>query len=461
VRGGEGVGSVLNRLRDLRMRIGPLWWHGGLQFLVSRLGDGINFYIGMILVPAAIDGSKLGAVLPLSNIPALLVIPLSVVLQALLKYLTIFRARGETGKIRRVMRDMFLFSVGLSVLTALVLLTGRGFIMHRLKLTDPAVMWMVGAVAVASCWSGVALTAVQGTGKYYRLTFGTLAGPVARLVLCLLLLRGLQVTGYFAAQAGGMAVMVLALVWGLGRKSAAVPFESYTADLRAMWKYLVPVGVMMLLTSAQGVIEPWIVRQRLPEADSAAFYIVSMFGNMPAFVCSALMPFLFPMVSDRHERGESTSGLHGQALAGTAVVSIGAALVLGLAARPLLDLYGPWRAYAGYAPYVWLLGLSSALRSLAILHGFHEAACRRFGFLKYYVPVMVGEVALLCCLMGWGFFKPWLPGAAWRAVDAAVRPDLSFVVALILLARGAIAAGIAVESLRLRAGARACAAAGG
>jgi len=73
----------------------------------------------------------------------------------------------------------------------------------------------------------------------------------------------------------------------------------------------------------------------------------------------------------------------------------------------------------------------------------------------------VGEVALLYCLMGWGFFKPWLPGAAWRAVDAAVRPDLSFVVALILLARGAIAAGIAVESLRLRAGARACAAAGG
>ena len=60
------------KLRDLRTKLGPLWWYTLMIFLVQRFGDVINAFIGVWLVPRYVPMEELGSLRPLMQIGALL-----------------------------------------------------------------------------------------------------------------------------------------------------------------------------------------------------------------------------------------------------------------------------------------------------------------------------------------------------------------------------------------------------
>ena len=84
-------------LRRLQERLGPLWWYTLLGFIVNRLGDVINIFIGLYLVPRLLPGEDLGALLPLMTVGAVFSPPLALLLLPVSKFLSIFAAREETG----------------------------------------------------------------------------------------------------------------------------------------------------------------------------------------------------------------------------------------------------------------------------------------------------------------------------------------------------------------------------
>ena len=130
-------------LKQIHDRLGELWWHAGLSFVISRLGDVVNLFIGLWLVPQFVSKSELGAVLPLVSVGAIFSMPLGICLIPVAKFLSVFVAKGEHGKAKALLRDAIMLSGAfILVLIAMVFWSVEG-IMARLHVGDPRMAWPI------------------------------------------------------------------------------------------------------------------------------------------------------------------------------------------------------------------------------------------------------------------------------------------------------------------------------
>jgi hypothetical protein len=205
-----------------------------------------------------------------------------------------------------------------------------------------------------------------------------------------------------------------------------------------MFSYMLFVGVLSIASALQTTVEPWVVRHRLSEADSGGFYFAVLFGSIPAYLGTAVLSFLFPLVSEAHEKSEETRGMLRQAMMGVAIAGLCVVAGFALFGRELLQIRESWRPYIDYAPYIWLMALVSTLDTIISCYISHETACRRFRFLRYYSPMIAAEAVFLYGLMGWGFFQAWMPEPWWKAVNAWPVRNLMFVIGVMLVTRIAV-----------------------
>lgn len=449
---------MINQLRRVKSRMGPLWWHGLLMFMVMRCGDFVNLYIGMFLVPEILAKESLGAVIPLTKLAALVGVPIGIIGQTGRKYTNVFLVKGDFGKIRRMLRDLGIASSVLSVLVVVAFLACWPLIEERLKVDDHArlIAMLIAATAVISCWLPVVSMVVQGLKGFYVITFSQLARPVVRLGVILATLVSLQVAGYLLANVLSMlCALVFLAIWLIRRFPKGEPSSCYRSHIPEMLRYTMPIALIVIVQGLQVALEPWIIRQRLPYVDSAGYYIAAMFGDIPRWVAPALLPFLFPLVSERFERGDSTRDLHLQTLGFALLIGGGISVGLFFCGEWLVTLRPAWSAYAAYANFMCPISVIATIDVLLTTHMTHENASRRFHYLRYYVPLLMGEVVLLYGAMGWSFFRAWLPSGLWEGVDALIHRDLTFIVGFMLAARVLLALCLACDVMWGRSNRRA------
>jgi O-antigen/teichoic acid export membrane protein len=425
--GGSPLRRILKRAGALERRMGVLWWHTGWMFAVSRAGDLISLYIGIFIVPDVLSRDELGAVLPLTTLIPFVALPITVIMMAAVKYIGTFHAEGQLGKVRALIGDLVRMTAVLSVLLMVALVALRTPIQNSLRIQSPLVVVLVGLSAIATCWMPLVTAVCQGLKHFYRITLTKLAGPVARLGVVLLLLRPLGLAGYVASLFAATLAQVALLATGL-RSVAIVQAEreSYSEHKRAMVRYALTAGLFSLVSTWQAFFEPWMIRHALSPADSAGYYVAAMFGNIPLWVAPAMTPFLFPLLSERHETGRSTRPMHLQSLGAILAIGVAVAAALALLMPWMLTLRASWREYAAYAPFAWRQAVITTLSVLIGTHALCQTACRRFGFLWYCVPLVAIETAVIFA---------WAPGhgpAADQWWQHAFGKDLNAILRLML-----------------------------
>jgi O-antigen/teichoic acid export membrane protein len=427
---------IVNTVRKLKQRLGPLWWHSMLMFLASRFGDFIGLYIGMFLVPAVLAPEKLGAVLPLLKFSAVVAVPMNIVARTAMKYINTMLVREEHGRIKSLLRDLTLLTSGISIFIILVLSIGWRFIERRLKIQDDRILWLIVISVIMACWTPLAQFMSQGLKHFNRIILARLLSPISRLIVILLVLKQLQIVGYLSANVIVSLVSLLLLGDGLLRYLRRdIMAESYRDLLPDMLNYAKPVATVTLMVAVQLAAGPWIIRQRLPETVSAGYYIAAMFGNIPLWVAPAMLPFLFPLVSEHHEKGVSTTKMHIQALGAVLFAGAGISLILFIFGGRILQLRPAWNEYSEYAVYMWQIALITTMDTLFFCHVTHDSACKRFRFLSYYVPLVVIEVILLGILMGWSHFSGVMPEALWQLIGRKIPVDLHSVLCIMITMR--------------------------
>ena len=435
-------------LRGIKGRLGPLWWYAAWMFAAGRMGDAVNLYIGLWLAPRFVTQAELGALLPVINVSTVYVLPLSVLLLPVPKFLNTFAARNETGKARALLRDTLAVSGAYALAMAgFVLWTGDAMLL-RLKLADPRLLWLMAGFALLSLLSPVAAAAQQAFKLFKSMVAAGAASPWVRLAGMLVFLPALGGLGYLLAQLGLGAVgigIAGAAVWLAARRMGRC--EPYRAHWGEMARYAVPLVLGMLAGRVQGPVESLVIRQRLAEEVSAGWYYVVMFGMIPAYFTGAVTPFLWALVSDRFERGERTEGLMWQSLAFNFAVGGAVALAAYFLAPPLFQLPWdvPWKPYAEYAGYVWVVCLMNVVRGGTAVFTAHETACRRFGYMWYSIPASLVCSLLLYVLPGWVFFKPWLPRGFWEWCDARIVVSLDLLLGVMLASSFAVLLGMAAQ----------------
>ncbi len=403
----------------LRSRLGELWWYTLLGFIVSRIGDVVMLYIGIYVVPKFMPAKELGAVTPLMSVGAFVGLPIALLLIPVGKFLNVFAARREYGKVKALLLDSIYVNLAFAVFVLVWLAFAGGGILERMHVTDRRILIPVAAFAVLSCLEPIISSAQRALKCFRSMLVAGLGGPYVRLAGMLLLLAPFGAFGYLSAQ-------LAMTLWGVGCALVALHLYlrkcggrvSYRADVRDMVAYSLPLVAMTFAGRIQGPVEAFVIRHRLPEEVSAGYYFSTMFGLIPGYATSALVTFFWPIVSEKFEKGESTRKLLMQSMLFNLAVGGVALLAVALVVPYVFRLPGPWKGYEEYSRYVWLAGLITLLKSVQAIYMSHESACRRFVYVKYMVPLMLLEAAVLYGLPAWSQAAPYVPRSVWSFVDA-------------------------------------------
>jgi O-antigen/teichoic acid export membrane protein len=413
----------------IKARLGDLWWYTFLLFCAQRVGDAINLFIGLWLVPHYVPQAELGAVLPLAQIGNVLGLPLMVLLWGMTRFLSLYAANQETGKLKALLRD----ASCLMLVLVLGTLAYANFVMppvfERMRVANGHLGMLIvlsGAVAAAA---PIASTALQGLKLFRTTIIVTLISAPLRLAVMAVCLPIRGLSGYFVGQTiPGLITMGFSFVGLrhiLNRKVKAVPY--WRADGKRILAYLIPCALLAFFSVMQSSVETFVIRHRLPDLESAAFYMISRFAETGAYMGIAVIFVAFPLIAEKHERGEATERIMWHSMAGTLLAGgllAGGFLLFG---RMLLGSVASWRLYAGFAPQMALLTLIHAVRVATSCFLSAEMACGRSRYLLHYGFLLSMESVLLYASTGFLFFVPYVPADWIRAVELFNPCRLTFV----------------------------------
>lgn len=436
-------------LHAIHGKLGDLWWYTLLGFGVNRAGEVVNLVIGIYLVPRLVPAEELGAVTPLMSVAGFVGLPIALLLIPVAKFLNVFAAREEYGKVKALLLDSLLVSLALAFFVLAWLSATGDAILERMHLADRRILLPVAGFAFLSCVEPIT-TAAQRSLKCFRgmLAAGFLS-PYVRLAAMLALLAPLGALGYLTAQFAmslfnfgfGLAVLCLFL------RRIRCRRESYWPNLREMALYSLPLVAWTLAGRIQGPVEAFVIRHRLPTDVSAGFYFATVFGAIPGYAVGALSTFFWPIVSERFEKGRSTRGLLLQSMLFT--MGVGALAIAAVAAviPHVFALPGPWHAYGAFSKYVWQVGLLAILKGVQGIYTSHESACRHFAYIWYMVPLMLAEAAVLYALPAWHAAAPYLPASIWSFVDAHWTTTLQSLLSVTIVFNALFAAAMIADWL--------------
>ena len=428
-------------LQKIHARLGDFWWYSLMLFVACRTGDAIQAFIGLWLVPKCVGASELGAVMPLQSLAGLLTTPLAVIAVVFSKYVNVYATRGEYGKVRSFIRDVFAATAVLFVLCLGGAYLVMPFFYERLRVASGSLTLLILLCGLMGSVSAIVTSAQQGLKRFKTMSVMNILGAPIRLVTMLVAMPFRALSGYILGQTTPPATTSLLSIVDIHRVlKGHAPDATWRRDLPAIWRYLWPYAFCTILITLAGAMTATIYRQRLPVAESAAYYMLTRLSEIAAFVSLTVGAILFPMASEAHEKGKEDRSLLSKSVLATLGGGIALALAFGLVARPIFSLTDVWRAYLPYAPLLPILTLTSGVGLSALAIANYELACGRIATMALYAVLNLAWAGALVAFTGADFFIGILPNAVIRAMHAAHFEDLgnllayTFVFQIVMLA---------------------------
>ena len=414
-----------NFLHRLREKCGDFWWYSILIFIACRSGDAIQAFIGLWLVPHYVPQRELGAALPLLQIGGTFGLPLSILIIPFSRWLTLYATRGEYGKVKRMLSLAF---KSVFVAFAMVLLLAHFILPHffeRLRVAEGSLGILIICTGLIGPFSSVFGNALQGLKRFKTIAVVNALGAPVRLVVMLATMPFRALAGYMLGQMSAPVVNIVVSFFSLrkdlGSGVKAEPLGQ--TDVREMVRYTIPVAVNLLVATVMGSWQALLIRQRLPEIESASFYIISRLAEVAAYAGMSLSVVAFPLAAEAREKGGRGDGLLWRLLGGTFLPGLAVTAIFAVSGKMLLESVPLWRDYVPYWPLLVFYTLRLAVCTTYSVFSTYEIAAGRFRFLLYWIPFMLAETGVLVALTGYSAFNGILPTGIvdWMASVSAAR----------------------------------------
>ncbi len=413
-------------IQRLSGTLGELWWFTLLMFVTQRFGDLINAVVGLWLVPKYVPADELGAVLPLTSVGALMGLPLGILLVPFMKFLSKYMALQEYGKVKRLLRDTFLFAGGVFLVVSAAAYLLMPFFFERVRVANGSLGFLIIATGIIGALAPIFTTALQALKKFWTLTATGFLAALVRLTTMAVCLPIRGLSGYFVGQIMPalftMGVAFCSLRPHLNKSVKMVPY--WDADAKRIIRYTGWVALLLAATTLQTLVENLTIRQRLPDLDSAAYYMISRFSEIATCLGMSIALVLFPVVSTRHEHDKegSSKKLLVQAMFGAGLFGGLFAVACAVGGGALFSLKSDWHIYKPFVPHMAFLSIILTLRS-GVVYCFtmHQAARERFGHVPWFVAIAFFEIVTLYTLTGYTVFQGILP-TTWIDAIAAFNP---------------------------------------
>ena len=406
-------------LERLHARLGDFWWYSLMLFCACRAADLLNAFVGLWLVPKYVDPSELGAVMPLTQFANFLAIPVAAFANTFRNELTRLSIGKEFGKLKTLMRGVF---VATAIFLFLAIIVARFMLpvfLERIRIVEGSLGIVIIAASFIGAVSPIYTNALQALKKFKAQSVINIAGAPIRLLVMLVAMPFRAITGYFVGQAATPAFNMAASLFAL-RKELSAKAESYwTRETFKKFSALLAIFLASgIVGGINGLVESTIIRQRLPDLDSAGYYMATRFSEIATYLFGAISFALFPIAADLAERHiERRRLVVKSTLANFAFCAlVGVASIL--FGRQVLGFMPHGEEYAAYW---WAIPWLTVITAIGSVQGFYttaEIAAGRFGFMKWLLPVDLGYSALLLTVTGYGYFTSIFPTSWSTLLDA-------------------------------------------
>ena len=402
-------------LDRLHARLGDFWWYSLMLFCACRAADLLNAFVGLWLVPKYVDPTELGAVMPLTQFAGFLAIPVVVFANTFRNELTRLSIGKEFGKLKTLMRGVFAATAVFLFVAIVVARFTLPLLLERIRIVEGSLGLVIIAASFVSAVAPIYSNALQALKKFKAQSVLSVVGAPVRLVAMLLSMPFRAITGYFIGQAATPVFSIAASVVAL-RKDLSIKAEPYwnkesTKKFAKLFATFTTIGV---IDGIHLLVEATVLRQRLPDLDSAGYYMATRFSEIAGFLSATLAFTIFPFTAEKSAAGEDTRPLLLKVIGANALFCLALSVPFLFCGKWILSMLPHGDQYAAYWWAVpWLIGIAF-ITSVIGFFMTAEISANRFGFMKWMMPLDLAYPALLLIVTGYGYYADHLP-ATWAA----------------------------------------------
>ena len=401
-------------LQRLHARLGDFWWYSLMLFMAMRAADGLNVFVGLWLVPKYVEPAELGAVMPLTQFANFLAIPIAIFASTFRNELTSLAVNRKFGQMKTLMRGVFIATaifLFLAIILSRILLPA---FLERIRIAEGSLGIVILVSSFVSTVSPIYTNALQSLKKFKANSLISLIGAPVRLLTMLVTMPLRALTGYFVGQTAPAAFSIFGSVIAL-RKELSVKAEPYwTKDIVKRFSRLLFIfGISAVVCGFSTLVESTIIRQRLPEIDSAAYYMVTRFSDIAGFLGNAISFTLFPFSAELASKGEKLNPIIIKA--SLAVVATNAVLALFFCffGKIIFTILPNGSAYACFWWAIPWIILITSINSFSNFYAISQVSGYHFRYMKWMIPITLIYPIALLTVTGHGYIDPYLPNS-WK-----------------------------------------------
>jgi O-antigen/teichoic acid export membrane protein len=365
-------------------------------FVALRIADFMNAITGLYIIPKHLPQQEIGALLPLMQIGAILSLPIGIFALVFTRQLCTYAVTGDAVRLRGLLRD----AVTATLLTLIFSLALASFLMpwlcEMLRIEQSLAGYLSIGYSLVASFTPMLWSALQALRRFGAIAAGSLLAAPLRLIAMLFLLPLWGLSGYFVGQGFPPLVMLtvsLIVLTPLLRQSRQAPFMAWRNDLKSMARYASFVSIGFVISAIQGAIMTFVIRNRLSDEASGAYYLISRFSEIATYCGSSLATVLFPFAVEARVRGLSSKIFRAGVM--YLILALGSVLTILLYwALPFLMPYD----YVGYEWAAAYLTLITTLNAASGLYITDSTAHDRFTYLSFVFPLTLFLSIALYCL---------------------------------------------------------------
>ena len=346
----------------------------GAVIFVGIAAANIGNYVFHLLSARALGPGRYGDLATLTAIAALVALPLGGVQVFVARFTASCAARGEQDRLVAFSRQSLRLTAIAGVSVTAMFLLAAPIIRSALSIGSLTAVILTALITIPSFLAPVLLGIAQGLQRFPLVSIGISIGPVARVVLVLML--GLIAAGYSVAGAMGatLASAVLAVVlptvvlWPL---LTAPSVDKTRPATREDARELVPVVAGLLAITALSTSDLVVAKVVFDDDLAGAYGAASLIGRVILYLPAAIVTVVLPKVAARSAEAKDTHHILSGSLAVTGAFCAVATTVYALVPGPIVHVaFGS--AYDDAIPLVPLFGVAmSAYALLNVLLVYH------------------------------------------------------------------------------------------
>lgn len=329
--------------------------------LIGAMVANVLSYAYHLTMGRVLGPSGYGELSALLSLLYIFTVPLLVAQTVLVKFVSGFKAHGDVGQAKSLFLEATKLFIIVSIIGFPIVLISGPSITAFLHLSSPTLFILLYALLVVSLLTVATGSMINGYQKFVWVSvMGALAILMKLLASAPLVAWG--VPGMMLA-----AVIASALVYGLYfvpmRFLLSVKAKATHLSRRVAFGFAVPTLLIQLGITSLYSTDIILVRHFFNAHDAGLYAALAILGKIIFYASSAASMVLFPVLSERFAKGDSTKKLVLGSVGAVSMVSLGLTLGYFLFPDQIVGLlFG--NAYAGAGALLGMFGVFIALFSV-------------------------------------------------------------------------------------------------